>query len=129
MNAEKSGGVLGGAMSCSDVKVAVVKALMRYAVEGGREGDFVVIRYRKDVAEWCSGKECYVATVVKFPTIEMDSPNGKIRAEFWLRRDNETVFGCWVDVYPGTPPGYYFNCHVQECLKDAIEEGLRRLGL
>jgi len=117
-------------MTCGDdVKVAVAKALMRYATEGERRDSFIVIGYKENVAEWRSGEVRYVAKVVRYPTVEMDSPDGKVRAEFWLRRNGEVVFGCWLDFYPGTPPGYYFNCHVKECPKGAIEEGLRRLGL
>lgn len=117
-------------MTCGgDVRATVAKALMRYAIDGERRDGFIVIRYRDKVAEWCDGETCYTAKVTRYPTIEMDSPDGKIRAEFWLLRSGKVVFGCWVDVYPSTPPGYYFNCIDKECPTDVVMEGLRRLGL
>jgi len=109
-------------MTCGEVEAAVVEALKRYADGIYSRGTTL---YTDASAELRVGGLRYLAAV---RGISVADAEGGVRviADFLLIRDFALVFSCRLVLRRGA---YRHRCEGEECPREVVEEGLRRLGL
>ena len=109
-------------MTCGEVEVAVVEALKRYANGIYSRGTAL---YTDASTELRVGGLRYLAAV---RGISVADAEGGVRviADFLLIRGYTPVFGCRLVLRRGA---YRHKCFGEECSREVVEEGWRRLGL